>query len=299
MRAFDAFEQVGQLADDALEVLSRHRPAIERQQAGGRHRRRLVTTANRAEVERRRAENRVPPRREARLQLVLDQRDEHPRRRDRVDALLGRAAVRRAPLKMDLEPLEPLVTERDPVLRRLADHRAIGAEAGVDQLLGAEALHLLVDHGGERHPARRQVARQRDDRGRHRRDRALHVDRAAAEKPAVANLAREADARVVGVQRHRVGMPAEQQMAARASRPATLTSRFGRPGQDLLELHPEVALAEEPRRAPGPPAPPGARSRDGSGSDELGGELDRSRAARSRRRSLLQQVGARTWFPKV
>ena len=200
------------------------------------------------------------------------------------------------PWRVDLEPLQALVPERDAIRGRLTHHGAVGPEARVDQLLGAEALHLLVDHGGERHPTRRQMARERDDRGRHRGDGALHVHRTAAEEPAVADRARQPESRVAGVERHRVGVPAQQQMGPR-SFALHADHQVRAAGQDLLELHAEVALAEESPQRQHHLLLLALDSGVARDADELGRELGRSKAL-DLGIDLLQQVGVGHGFAK-
>ena len=73
------------------------------------------------------------------LQLV--QHAAHPH--DRVAPFARTAAVRGAPARLDLEPREALVADRDLQVGRLGDHGGVGAPAA-DQRVGADAGVLLV-----------------------------------------------------------------------------------------------------------------------------------------------------------
>ena len=68
---------------------------------------------------------------------------------NRVDADVPAAAVRRAAGDVHLDPDEAAVRRHDREARRLGDDRRVGAHAALDQRARAEALVLLVGHGGD------------------------------------------------------------------------------------------------------------------------------------------------------
>jgi hypothetical protein len=118
--------------------------------------------------------------------------------------------VRRPPVDLDDQLRPPALADDHPPAGRLADDRDVGPHAA-RHLDGGEALdHLLRDRGRDDHAAgsRRRRGGAVDERGQ----RALHVDGAAPEEAAVAQLARrvgrpglgigDADGVHVGVEQH-------------------------------------------------------------------------------------------------
>ena len=61
--------------------------------------------------------------------------------------------MRRAAVRLDLEPHEALVRDREPQLGGLGDDRGVGA-CGLGDPLRADAVRFLVRDGGHDHVAR-------------------------------------------------------------------------------------------------------------------------------------------------
>jgi hypothetical protein len=57
-------------------------------------------------------------------------------------------------LEVDLQPLQTPVADGDPVTGWFADDGPVGLESSKNKVLGAEAFHFFVDHGGQGDPAR-------------------------------------------------------------------------------------------------------------------------------------------------
>ncbi len=183
---------------------------------GGDHAR-LLAAGDRAHVNDRKSQDRVAPPPELGDELLLDQRHEMRRGGDGVDAGLGRAAVGGPAFELDIEPFEPFVADSHRVVRRLPDDGPVGLEPALDEGLGAEALHLLVDDRPQRHPPRREPAGvlEENQGAGHGGDGAFHVDASAAVEAAVFDARRKRIPRRAGVRRNGVRMPAKEEMPAR------------------------------------------------------------------------------------
>ena len=146
---------------------------------------------------------------------LFDERDEM--RRAALMALTPASGVppcAARPLNTIFEPFEPLVPQGHAILRRLADDRAVGAQAVGDQRLGAETLHLFVDDRGQRHLARADSRPfvERRERARHGGERPLHVGGASALERVADDSAAQSDAGLVTIQGNGVGVAAKHEV---------------------------------------------------------------------------------------
>ena len=147
---------------------------------------------------------------------VLERKQHAPHVQNRVDAFGRPAAMSRAPGRVDLRPLEPLVRDGDVEVGGLGDDAGIGSPP-CDERIGADARVLFVHDACHHDPSGRQTARRGHDAHGvdHGCNPALHVLRASAVQPPI--LFDRDTWRGHAGHADRVGMPAQHQRAARGA----------------------------------------------------------------------------------
>src|SRR5712692_3417361 len=190
-----------------------HRAHVHADARRIRHRVDRVAALDRADVERRRAHDRMHG--SAELER-LELRERARRLVDRVHAQVRHRAVRRNPAESRVELDRPLVADQWIVGSGLADYDRAGAAEELRhlrQMVRADAPALLRrgEHDDDARRARkflREVARREQDR----RDARFHVGGAAPVEPVAIGFPRERIARPgPGAERYRVDMPGEAQ----------------------------------------------------------------------------------------
>ena len=172
--------------------------------------------------------------------------------------------MRRAPARLERDPLEAFVRDGDVEAGRLGHHGRVRAPLR-DERVGAEARVLLVHHRRHDEPPAREAAALGDPAhgADHRGHAALHVLRAAAVEPAVADLAARTGR---GIPLTPTVSVCPQNISDRpGARPSSTPTTFGRPGTTSVTSHAEtdrLELAGNPPRDGGLAARARARARD-------------------------------------
>ncbi len=161
---------------------------------------------------------------------------------DGVAALRGKAAVRGAALREDLEPGVAFVGDDEIEAGGLQNNGGIGGKFS-EQRFGADAVALLVHDGGKKQRTRKHgpLADERNRRGAHGGNTALDVQRAASEEGAAALDRRERAGHVAGAD----GINVRARRGGSCGRRAEKRDDVGSAARSLVQLGVNSVAAEK------------------------------------------------------